>query len=177
MNLNLTLKQLNDLQGAIARVGSLTIALDQPAIAYRMSKNVEQLTKARENDIIFYQRTRFDFLRAYGTQELDENGKKTNTYSFLGENKGKHDKACDELDATPVAADIRIRPVEFLLYLEAIKPETISPSEISMLEFLFIFPAEFEDEEKPTPKQSAKAIADKKPESTRAEEARPGDGS
>jgi hypothetical protein len=158
--MNLTLKKLQDCQDAIIRVGNLPIQPDQPAIAYRMSKNVEQLTKG--DDLKHYQRERFRLLRAYGTERLNENREPMGIYDFAGENKDKYDAACDKLDAE--VTEIRIRTIDFLEYLKAIKPNgQISPADISSLEFIFTFPADFDGDEKPTEKptekQSVKEIA------------------
>lgn len=148
----ITLKKLNECQDAIGRVGALPISPEQPALSYRMSKNVESL--AKNEDLKNFQREKLKLLQAFGKERTDVSG----VYNLMGEGKNKYDEALDKLEAE--TSEIRIRTIDFKLYMDAIKPNAISPADINALEFLFTFPAEFDDDEdeKPTEKQNAKAI-------------------
>lgn len=148
----LTLKKLEECQGAIARVGNISIKPDEAAIMYRMSKNVENLS--RSDGMRDLQREKQRILVAFGTDKPDNPG----FYVVSEKNKEKYYKAIDELEAETV--EIRIRPIDFMKYLSAIEPGQITPADISALNFIFQFPDDFEDEE--DEKKPAKDAAGKK---------------
>lgn len=146
----LTLKQLSNCQDAIARVGALPINPEQAAIAYRMSKNVEKLTGSDVRD--FY-REKTKLLRSFGTESSETPG----FYNLIGAGKEKYEAALDKLEAETV--DLRIRQVDYLEYLKSIGPNgKITPVDINALEFIFIFPADFlDDDEKPAKEPTEKS--------------------
>lgn len=149
----ITLRQLVDCQEAIMRVGALPIVIEHPEISYRMSKNVTNLTKSA--DLKRYQREMTKLLMKFGKTKPEN----PNQYTVSGQDKLAHDALVDKLQAEET--EIRIRTIDFKTYVEAIQPGQISPADISALDFIFTFPDDFDDE-KPTPKQSAKAVAGKK---------------